>query len=135
MPRWRLEAEVGPRVRRARVQRDGRQTEPRAGVEDGLVREVEHHLAPFGGEKRPEGGRPGLALGHPLEARDAVRLGARQAAELLRAAQEQRRPDLVRRPERRQRLGHDRWVVLAVDERDRPWPARRHRSPRPSPGE
>ena len=98
LERRRLEAEVGADVRQPERQRARSPEHPLPRAEHRLVGEVDHEIYLHRVER--------------LDERDAVVL---PALELLRPADEQRSDDLVRKI--RERVAHDRRVVLAVDER------------------
>ena len=96
----RPKAEVGADVLEPMRECPARPEHPLARAEHRLVREIDDDLRP--------------RLVQRLHERDAVILAA---AQLLRAADEDRADELVR--ELGERVAHDVSVVLAVDERDR----------------
>ncbi len=94
----RIEPEVGPDVREACGESPRHPAEPLGRPEHGLVRQVDDHL----------GAR------EPVDQRHAV---VGRLAQLLGAADEDHPDPVVR--EGRERVAHDRRVVLSVDQRDR----------------
>ena len=97
LERRRLEAKVGADVRQPERKRTRRPQHPLPRPEHRLVGEIDHEIGPDRVELADE--------------RDAVILAP---ADLLRAADEERPDDLVR--ELRERVPHDRCVVLSVDQ-------------------
>ena len=97
----RVEAEVGAEIRQPERERARGPEHPLPRPEHRLVREVEHEIRLDGVERVHE--------------RDSVVVAA---AQLLGPAHEQRRDDVV--GQRRERIPHDRRVVLPVDQDDRP---------------
>ena len=97
LERRRLEAKVGADVRQPERERTRRPQHPLPRPEHRLVGEIDHEIGPDRVELADE--------------RDAVILAP---ADLLRAADEERPDDLVR--ELRERVPHDRCVVLSVDQ-------------------
>ncbi len=101
----RVEAEVGADIRKPESQGTRSPEEPLARAEHRLVREVDDRVCLHGVER--------------VDERHAVVLSA---GDLLRAADEQRAGDLVRQGG--ERVPHDRRMVLAVDQHERPHVAR-----------
>ena len=101
LERRRIEAEVGADVRQPERERARRPEHPLARPEHRLVGEVDHEIR--------------LDRVERVDERDAVVVAAPQ---LLRPADEQRADDVVR--QRLERVAHDRRVVLAVDQDERP---------------
>ncbi len=101
MERRRIEAEVGAAVRQPQRERARRPEHPLSRSEHRLVGEVDDEVRVHGVER--------------VDERGAVLV---TTAELLRPAHQQHAGDVVRK--RLERVPHDRRVVLAVDQHERP---------------